>query len=46
MATSATQAGSSERSIQKQTSHRSLLVLRGYIRDGDLFREHALEGLP
>jgi hypothetical protein len=39
MATSATQAGSSERSM------RSLLVLRGYIRDGDLFREHALEGL-
>ncbi len=40
-ATAAAQAGASERSIQAQTGHRSLTVLRGYIRDGSLFRENA-----
>lgn len=34
-------SGASERSIQNQTGHRSLAVLRLYIRDGSLFRETA-----
>jgi site-specific recombinase XerD len=41
LATSAAMAGASERSIQDQTGHKSLLVLRRYIRDGSLFRENA-----
>ena len=41
LATSAAIAGASEASIQKQTGHKSLLVLRRYIRDGSLFRENA-----
>lgn len=40
-ATAAARNGVTERIIQKQTRHRSLTVLRGYIRDGDLFRENA-----
>ena len=40
-ATSAASAGASERAIAKQTGHKSLQVLRGYIRDGNLFRENA-----
>jgi len=40
-ATSAAAAGATERSIMKQTGHRSLPTLRGYIRDGSLFRENA-----
>ncbi len=40
-ATSAAAAGATERSIMKQTGHRSLPALRGYIRDGSLFRENA-----
>jgi len=34
-------AGVSERAIQEQSGHKSLLVLRRYIRDGSLFRENA-----
>jgi hypothetical protein len=34
-------AGASERSIAEQTGHKSLAVLRRYIRDGSLFRENA-----
>jgi integrase len=41
LATSAAIAGASEASIQKQTGHKSLLVLRRYIRDASLFRENA-----
>ena len=41
LATAAAQAGVSERAIQGQTRHKSLLVLRRYIRDGSLFRENA-----
>jgi site-specific recombinase XerD len=41
LVTQATIAGASERSIQDQSGHRSLLVLRRYIRDGSLFRENA-----
>ncbi len=39
VATSA--AGASERAIMNQTGHKSLTVLRGYIRDGRLFAENA-----
>lgn len=41
LTTSAAMAGASERSIQEQTGHKSLPVLRRYIRDGSLFRENA-----
>lgn len=39
--TQAALAGVSERAIQDQSGHRSLTVLRRYIRDGNLFRENA-----
>jgi site-specific recombinase XerD len=38
-ATSAAIAGASERSIMNQTGHRSVQMVRRYIRDGSLFRE-------
>ena len=41
LVTSATMAGASEASIQNQTGHKSLEVLRKYIRDASLFRENA-----
>jgi site-specific recombinase XerD len=41
LVTQAAMAGVSERSIQEQSGHRSLVVLRRYIRDGSLFRENA-----
>ena len=41
LATAAAQAGASERSIAKQTGHKSLPVLRGYIHEGSLFTENA-----
>ena len=41
LATAAAMAGVSERVIQEQTGHKSLPVLRRYIRDGSLFRENA-----
>ena len=41
LATSAAASGTPERVIQRQTGHRSLTILRRYIRDGDLFRENA-----
>jgi integrase len=41
LATAAAQAGVPERIIQKQTGHKSLPVLRGYIREGSLFTENA-----
>jgi len=37
-ATSAAIAGASERSIMAQTGHRSVQMVRRYIRDGNLFR--------
>jgi site-specific recombinase XerD len=40
-ATSAAIAGASERSIMKQTGHRSVQMVRRYIRDGTLFRENS-----
>jgi len=45
LATSAAAAGKSERAIMSQTGHRSLTILRRYIREGNLFRENAAEGL-
>ncbi|MHB1447429.1 MAG: site-specific integrase [Acidimicrobiales bacterium] len=41
LATSAAAAGVSERVIAEQTGHRSMAVLRRYIREGSLFRENA-----
>jgi integrase len=41
MATQSAINGASERSIQKQTGHKSLAMLRRYIRDGELFRDNA-----
>ena len=40
-ATSAAIAGASERSIMEQTGHRSVQMVRRYIRDGSLFRENS-----
>jgi site-specific recombinase XerD len=40
-ATSAAIAGASERSIMSQTGHRSVQMVRRYIRDGSLFRENS-----
>jgi site-specific recombinase XerD len=44
-ATTAAIEGASERDIQAQTGHKSLLVLRRYIRDGELFRNSAASKL-
>jgi site-specific recombinase XerD len=41
LATSAAIGGASERSIMNQTGHRSVQMVRRYIRDGSLFRENA-----
>ncbi|MBW3614001.1 MAG: site-specific integrase [Actinobacteria bacterium] len=41
LATSAADAGVAERAIMNQTGHRSLSVMRGYIRGGTLFRDNA-----
>ncbi|MGH2767918.1 MAG: hypothetical protein ACRDIF_03060 [Actinomycetota bacterium] len=41
LATAAAEAGVAERSIMNQTGHRSLVVARGYIRRGSLFRDNA-----
>jgi site-specific recombinase XerD len=40
-ATSAAIAGASERSIMNQTGHRSVHMVRRYIREGSLFRENS-----
>jgi integrase len=40
-ATSAAIAGASERSIMNQTGHRSVQMVRRYIRDAHLFRENS-----
>lgn len=40
-ATAAAAAGASERAIQNQTGHKSVTVLRGYIREGSLFLDNA-----
>jgi integrase len=41
LATAAAQAGASERAIMAQTGHKSLPMVRRYIRDGNLFRDNA-----
>lgn len=41
LATSAAMAGASERAIMNQTGHRSVNMVRRYIRDGSLFRDNA-----
>ena len=41
LATDAAEAGVAERAIMNQTRHRSLVVARGYIRRGSLFRDNA-----
>jgi integrase len=40
-ATAAAMAGASERSIMNQTGHRSVQMVRRYIRDGTLFRDNS-----
>ena len=40
-ATSAAIGGASERSIMNQTGHRSVQMVRRYIREGSLFRENS-----
>lgn len=42
LATSAAMAGASERAIMNQTGHKSVNMVRRYIRDGSLFRENAV----
>jgi integrase len=41
LVTQAAISGVSERAIQDQSGHKSLVVMRRYIRDGSLFRENA-----
>ena len=40
-ATAAAASGASERSIMNQTGHRSVQMVRRYIREGSLFRENS-----
>ena len=45
LATQAAMNGATELTIMKQTGHRSLAMLRRYIRDGDLWRRNAAASL-
>lgn len=45
LATSAAAAGISERAIMAQTGHKSLPMVRRYIRDGSLFNDNAAAGI-
>lgn len=45
LATAAAAAGAEERAIMKQTGHKSERILRRYIRDGQLFKDNAADGL-
>jgi len=45
LATAAAKAGKSERSIMKQTGHRSVSVVRRYIRNAELFDDNAAAGI-
>lgn len=45
LATAAAKAGKTERSIMKQTGHRSVTVVRRYIRDAELFDDNAAAGI-
>ena len=44
-ATAAAMQGATEIAIMRQTGHRSLEMVRRYVREGNLFRKHAGEGL-
>jgi integrase len=45
LANSAAMAGVSERSIMAQTGHKSVMMVRRYIRNGSLFAENAAAGV-
>jgi site-specific recombinase XerD len=45
LATSAAKAGKSERAIMAQTGHRSVTMVRRYIRDASLFSDNAAAGI-
>ncbi|HEY5214922.1 MAG TPA: hypothetical protein VIJ38_18070 [Acidobacteriaceae bacterium] len=45
MATQAAMNGATERTIMKQTGHRSLTMLWRYIRDGEMWRKNAAASL-
>lgn len=45
LATSAAMNGASERAIMNQTGHKSVNMVRKYIREGNLFNENAAAGL-
>ncbi len=45
LATSAAEAGLSERAIMAQTGHKSVTMVRRYIREGSLFRDNAAAAL-
>ena len=45
LATAAARAGKSERAIMNQTGHRSVAIMRRYIREGSLFADNAAAGL-
>lgn len=45
LATSAARAGATEREIMRKTGHKSVAMVRRYIRDGDAFSEDAARGL-
>lgn len=45
IATSAAMAGKDERTIMKQTRHKSTNMVRRYIRDGELFNENAASNI-
>ena len=45
LATSAAASGKSEGAIMNQTGHRSFPTLCRYIREGNLFRDNAADGL-
>jgi len=45
LATSAARAGKSERAIMNQTGHRSVTMVRRYIRDASLFSDNAAAGI-
>ena len=45
LVTTAARAGKSERSIMGQTGHRSVAMVRRYIRDAGLFDDNAADGI-
>lgn len=45
LATQAAMNGATELAIMKQTGHRSLAMLRRYIRDGEMWRKNAASSL-